>query len=37
MRTITDQDIKDAFKLLMEQNGTTSTKEVKDYLRTKRF
>jgi hypothetical protein len=37
MRTITDQDIKAAFKLLMEQNGTTSTKEVKEYLRTQGF
>lgn len=37
MRTISDQDIKDAFKLLIEQNGTTSTKEVKEYLRTEGF
>lgn len=37
MRQITDQDIKDAFLILINQNGTTSTKEVKEYLRNDGF
>ena len=37
MRQITDQDIKDAFLILINQNGTTSTKEVKEYLRSEGF
>lgn len=36
-KTVTNQDIKDAFFLLIEEEGSTSNMEVKEYLRDQGF